>query len=127
MQKDFDSWNEVKRKIDTEQSRFYKTREIWWCRFGVNIGTEQNGRGRNFLRPIIVLRGFSPEACLVVPLTTSNKKHSLRIPVGIIGGKEASANISQLRVLDTRRFVERIGVLEKQIFMDMRKTVRELL
>jgi hypothetical protein len=42
--KDFDSWNEIKKKTESEKPRFYKVREIWWCRFGLNIGTEQDGK-----------------------------------------------------------------------------------
>jgi hypothetical protein len=32
MEKDFDSWNEIKKKTDAEVPRFYTVREIWWCR-----------------------------------------------------------------------------------------------
>lgn len=36
MKKDFDGWNEVKKRTDAEQLRLYTVREIWWCRFGVS-------------------------------------------------------------------------------------------
>ncbi len=78
-------------------------REIWWCRLGVNVGTEQDGKGNWYVRPCIILRGFGADACLVAPLTTSPRKHSLRVPVGLIEGDEARANLSQIRVIDTRR------------------------
>ena len=42
MVKDFDGWNEVKKQSDAEEPRLYTVRELWWCRFGVNIGTEQD-------------------------------------------------------------------------------------
>lgn len=127
MQKDFDKWNEVKKKTNEEQSRLYTVREIWWCRFGVNIGTEQNGSGEKFLRPALILRGFGPDACLVAPLTTSVRKHPLRLSVGLIDNKEARINLLQLRVVDTRRLVEKIGFLEKKIFDIIRKTAKDLL
>lgn len=126
MSKDFDGWNEAKKKTDTEQPRLYTVREIWWCRFGVNIGTEQNGKGALFLRPAIILRGFGPEACLVVPLTTAQRNHPLRISVGIIQGQSARANISQIKSIDTRRLVEKIGFLEKDIFVGIQKAARNL-
>lgn len=127
MQKDFDKWNEVKKKTNEEQSRLYTVREIWWCRFGVNIGTEQDGSGEKFLRPALILRGFGPDACLVAPLTTSVRKHPLRLSVGLIDNKEARINLLQLRVVDTRRLVEKIGFLEKKIFDIIRKTAKDLL
>mgnify|MGYP003394042329 CR=1 FL=1 len=127
MKKDFDKWNKIKKRTDAEQPRLYTVREIWWCRFGINIGTEQDGRGDNFLRPALILRGFGPDACLVVPLTTSTRDHPLRVSVGMVDGRPARANLSQLRVVDTRRLVEKIGFLEKEIFTRIRKTAKGLL
>lgn len=127
MQKDFDGWNEVKKRTDGEAPRLYTVREIWWCRFGVNVGTEQDGRGDNFLRPALILRGFGSDACLVVPLTTSERNHPLRVSVGVVDGCVARANLSQLRVIDTRRLVEKIGFLDKKIFMHIRKAAKDLL
>lgn len=126
MHKDFDKWNEDKKRTHAEDPRLYTVREIWWCRFGVNIGTEQDGRGELFLRPAVILRGFGPDACLVVPLTTAIREHPLRISVGTVDGRHARANLSQLRVVDTRRLVEKIGFLEKDIFTNIRKIARDL-
>ncbi|MBI3019768.1 MAG: type II toxin-antitoxin system PemK/MazF family toxin [Parcubacteria group bacterium] len=126
MQKDFDKWNEMKKKTNAEEPRLYTVREIWWCRFGVNIGTEQDGSGEWYVRPCVIMRGFGPDACLIVPLTTSAREHPLRVSVGMIDGREARANLSQLRVVDTRRLERKIGFLEKEIFTIIRKTVREL-
>ena len=126
MQKDFDKWNKEKKQTHGEQPRLYTVREIWWCRLGVNIGSEQDGRGDNFLRPVVILRGFGPDACLVVPLTTSGHEHPVRIPIGSVDGREARANISQIRVIDTRRLSEKVGFLDKEAFVRLRKAAREL-
>lgn len=127
MTKDFDGWNKVKKQAHGELPRLYTVREIWWCRLGVNIGTEQDGRGDSFLRPAVILRGFGPDACLIAPLTTSTREHPLRVSVGIVDGRLARANLSQLRVVDTRRLVEKIGFLEKGIFTNTRKAAKGLL
>jgi mRNA interferase MazF len=127
MQRDFDKWNIEKKKADAEQPRLYTVREIWWCRFGVNIGTEQDGRGDLFLRPVIILRGFGPDACLVAPLTTSVREHPLRIAVGVVDGRSARANLSQVRIVDTRRLVEKVGFLENGLFDALKKSVKDLL
>lgn len=125
-EKDFDSWNTIKKRTNEEFPRLYTVREVWWCRFGVNIGTEQDGKGENYLRPVIILRGFGANACLVVPLSTSSREHHLRVSVGIVGGCMAQANLSQIRVVDTRRLVEKVGFLEKDIFMNIRKIARDM-
>ena len=126
-EKDFDRWNEVKKRTDSEQPRLYTVREVWWCRLGVNIGTEQDGRGESFLRPALILRGFGADACLVAPLTTSAREHPLRVSVGIVDGYSARANLSQIRVIDTRRLVEKVGFLGKEIFAHIRKAAKGLL
>jgi len=127
MQKDFDRWNKVKKRTDAEQQRRYTAREVWWCRLGVNIGTEQDGSESNFVRPILILRGFGSNACLVVPLTTSTREHPLRIPIGIVAGKYARANISQLRTIDTRRLMEKMSFLDQKQFELIRKAVKDML
>ena len=124
--KNFDLWNNKKKLVHAEQPRLYTVREIWWCRLGVNVGSEQDGNGAEFLRPVLIIKGFGADTCLVVPLTSSKHKHFLRVPIGEVKGKSASALLSQLRVIDTRRLVEKIGFLEKDSFLELRKTVRRL-
>ncbi len=125
MENDFDRWNEKKKQTNAEQPRLYTVREIWWCRLGVNIGSEQNGNGKLFLRPVLIIRGFGANTCMVVPLTTSQRTHPLRIPVEKIKGEKATAILSQIRVVDTRRLVEKVGFLDKTI-LELRKTARNL-
>jgi mRNA-degrading endonuclease toxin of MazEF toxin-antitoxin module len=64
---------------------------------------------------------------LIVPLTTSQKKHKMRIPVGKIDGKHASVMISQVRVVDTRRLEPHVATVDKKIFERIRNAVRALL
>ena len=127
MKKDFDKWNKIKKRTHAENPRLYTLREIWWCRIGVNIGTEQDGGGKLFLRPVVILRGFGSDACLIVPLTTSVREHPLRVSVGVVDGYPARANLSQLRIIDTRRLVEKIGFLEQEIFQALRKAAKDML
>lgn len=126
MKKDFDAWNRVKKKTNMEQPRFYTVREIWWCRLGINIGTEQDGKGEWYVRPCVIIRGFGLNACLIVPLTTSLREHALRVSVGLVDGLNARANISQMRIIDTRRLEEKIGFLDAGVFSRLRKAVRGL-
>lgn len=126
MEKDFDGWNEEKKQTESETARLYTVREIWWCQLGVNVGSEQNGKGERFLRPCVIVRGFGADACLVIPLTTSPKEHRLRMPIGAVQDKEAKANLSQLRIVDTRRLVEKVGFLNKDVFEELKRRIREL-
>ncbi|MFH1170429.1 MAG: type II toxin-antitoxin system PemK/MazF family toxin [Candidatus Vogelbacteria bacterium] len=128
MEKDFDQWNERKKGLhDRDRVPFYHEREIWWCALGVNIGSEQDGSGEESRRPVLILKGLSTETCLIVPLTTSSRKHFLRPSVGTVGGKKAYALLSQLRVVDTKRLISKVGYLEKNMFEIIRKAVKTML
>jgi len=126
MQKDFDGWNKVKKLAHAEHPRLYTVREIWWCRLGVNIGTEQDGKGEWYDRPCVIMRGFGPDACLIIPLTTSTHEHQLRVSIGLVEGQQARANLSQIRVVDTRRLTRKVGFLNKDEYVKLRKAVREM-
>ena len=127
MEKEFDRWNDVKKQTQAETPRLYTVREIWWCRLGINIGTEQDGKGDWCVRPCVILRGFGPDACLVIPLTTSSRIHTTRIDIGLVDGVPAKANVSQMRIVDTRRLEAKIGFLDKNTFSLLRKTVKACL
>ncbi len=128
MKKDFNKWNEEKKNIhELGTNKLYHTRDIWWCSFGVNVGFEQDGKNTDFQRPILILKGFSPNTCLVAPLTTSEEKHKYRIPVGLVAGKTAKAIISQIKIVDTKRLVNKIAVLDEKTFEIIRKSIKDLL
>ena len=128
MHKDFDAWNEAKKSTNSrEDVLLYREREVRWCRLGTNVGFEQDGSGSDFSRPVLIVRAFSREVCWIVPLTTSTKKGAYRIPLGIVAGKEASAILTQIRLIDTRRLDQKIATLEKDLFASIRKAVKELL
>ncbi len=128
MYKDFDGWNNVKQDIHTNgEPKFYCAREIWWCSLGVNIGFEQEGDGNNGARPILIMKGFSKYVCLVIPLTTSTKINEYHFSLGQVDGKIAFAIISQIRLIDTRRLINRIHIIDKNLFYEIRKAVKNLL
>lgn len=125
--KDFDGWNVIKKKIDTNlQSKLYHKREVWWCYLGTNVGFEQDGTGIDRMRPVLILRGFSPQVCVVLPLTTSKKNNPYHISIGKVAEREASVIISQIKLIDTKRLVNKIGFINRDIFEIIRKAVKDL-
>ena len=124
--KDFNKWNKLKKNIDTlEKTRFYHPREIWWCSLGLNIGYEQDGKDEKYQRPVLVIKKFGSIA-LVVPLTSSLKEHVYRIPIGEIQAKPARVIISQMKVVDTKRFTEKMLVLEKSVFQEIINAIKNM-
>ena len=129
MLKPFDDWNSDKKQIDATEDylpRYYE-REVRWCRLGVNIGFEQDGTGEDFSRPVLILKGFSRQVCLIIPLTTSPQTGPYRVPIGLVGDKNATAIISQIRLIDTRRLDQHITTVDKETFERIRKAVKDIL
>lgn len=128
MQKDFNTWNIHKKQIhSTEIAKPYQERDIWWCALGINIGFEEDGTDGNGERPILILKGFSKEVCLSIPLSTVLKKNPYYVSVGQVDGKDASAIISQLRLIDTKRLINRVGSLNRKQFNVIRQAIKEYL
>jgi len=127
MEKDFDNWNKRKKEINKGEFNFYSKREIRWCSLGLNIGFEQDGTNIEYCRPVLIIRGFSRNVCLVVPLTTSKKKNLYHFSVGIIEGQEAFVILSQIRLIDTKRLQDRLTILDKDKFEEIRKAIRALI
>ncbi len=72
--KDFKKWCDKKVSIHKkEKFGFPKNREIWWASIGVNIGHEQDGIGHLYERPVLIVKKFPNNTCLVIPLTKSGK------------------------------------------------------
>ncbi|HEY1036949.1 MAG TPA: type II toxin-antitoxin system PemK/MazF family toxin [Candidatus Paceibacterota bacterium] len=126
--KSFDEWNEHKKTTDmATERRFHKPREIWWCRLGINIGHEQDGSGPDSRRPVLVIRSFSREVCLVVPLSTSQKSNKYYMGIGLHSGKRSFAILSQIRLIDSKRLLTKISLVGKEEFAAIRKNIRDLI
>lgn len=128
MFKDFDLWNAKKKIINTAVSQsFCHPREIWWCSLGVNVGVEEDGTGRNFDRPVVVIRGFNQYSFLAVPLTGKKKIGHYYFSPGLIAGREATALLSQIRIIDSKRLIKKIGTLNKDKFLELKNALQQAL
>lgn len=128
MEKDFKGWFDDKRKLDAEEKPpFYHEREIWWCALGVNVGSEQDGTGKNFDRPVVVVRGFNKDVCFIVALTGKKRDSKFHLYLGKVEEVEASAILSQVRLIDTRRLVKKICTLDDGKFEELKVRLRNIL
>lgn len=128
MKKDFDGWNNIKQELHgATDTPFCNEREVWWCSLGLNIGFEQDGSGEDYRRPVLIFKHMGGQTYLVVPLTISPKTHPMRLPIGVVGGRSAYTALSQIRVIDTRRLLQKIETLSETVFDEIRKTIKDFL
>jgi mRNA interferase MazF len=126
--KDFDRWNEKKKKMDQRvmgNPLFVSAREVWWCSVGVNVGSEIDGKNEHFERPILVIRIFSQDGFLGIPLTSKDKGHRYAVPVCHEKGM-SFANTSQLRLFSKKRMLRKIGMVEMGDFKKVLVALKDL-
>ncbi len=124
-EKDFIKWNN--KKIETEtisEIPFFHKREIWWIRMGENIGFEQNGKGSNFLRPVLIFRKFNQRVFWGIPLSKTKKSGIFYFA---FENKKSTAILSQLRLFDAKRLQDKLDFMGKKDFGNLEKAIQKLL
>ncbi len=126
--KDFDAWNEKKKQInDSKIERLYKEREIWWCHWGCNVGTEIDGKNEEFERPVIIFCIFTDDTFWAIPLTTTLYPDSSRIHFAFqLGNITNTALIYQMSITSSNRLMEKIDTISFDNFQIVRRYVRDL-
>ncbi|MDD2657717.1 MAG: type II toxin-antitoxin system PemK/MazF family toxin [Candidatus Pacebacteria bacterium] len=133
MEKDFDGWNEGKKRIDrTLVGPGFREREIWYCRMGLNVGFEQDGKGDDFLRPVLIVRKFNNRIFWAIPLTSAQKHISEHarayyFAFSFLGSTPSVAILSQLRLLDSKRLSHLIGRMAQDDFISLKEQLRGLI
>ena len=116
MARNYVSWYRLKAKIENiDEVRLFQEREIWWCSLGANIGAEEDGKNELFERPVLVVRKFSKELFIGLPLSTKLKDNRYYHPIKI-GEQEGSVLVSQLRVLSSKRLTRKLEKIGKGLF-----------
>jgi mRNA interferase MazF len=117
MRKDFKKWNNVKEMVnDLDSSRIYfQERDIWWCYLGLNVGTEEDGKGDYFMRPVLIIKKCSRNLCWAIPLSTVVTMSAFYFPLLSELNKIRMAIIPQMVRIDVRRLrskMDRISIME---------------
>jgi mRNA-degrading endonuclease toxin of MazEF toxin-antitoxin module len=127
MQKDFDRWNNLKKKIQDKQNvSCFREREICFISLGINIGYEQDGKHNKFERPIIVFQKLNKNLFLGLPLTNTVKENRFYFNFEF-KNKTRGIILSQIRLLDAKRIQRKIGNMSKLDFQNLNKKLKKLL
>lgn len=115
--KDFAKWAEIKTDLQAKVNpRTFKELEIWWVVLGHNIGDEEDGKGRFFMRPVLVLRKFNKNLFWGIPLTTTDRKNRYYVEFCYKPSRSSSAILSQLRLFDAKRLLRQDGIIDDLTF-----------
>lgn len=126
--KDFNKWNELKKRIHiNNENKFYHEREVWWCSIGVNVGFEQDGKGEDFSRPVLVIKGFSKNVFICVPLTTRLKEGKYYCDISLGDEIKRKIILSQIRLVDSKRLEEKICTIDEYQFNTIKEKITRLI
>lgn len=95
-----------------------KTGEIFWCYLGINIGSEQNGRGLDKTRLVLIIHKFSETFLLAAPLTSKKRSSDWYIKISF---NNSSVILNQIRPIDIKRLRVHMGavsILELEIILN---------
>jgi mRNA interferase MazF len=124
----YNDWNIKKQEIQFSsiEELYFKEGDIWWCSLGQNIGSESYGKGRNFRRPILVIRKLSGDLCVALPLTSKNKIGTWFVDI-LLNGESRCVMLYQIRTLNKKRFSIKIGELSDDDLNNVKEKLECLL
>ncbi|MDD2781409.1 type II toxin-antitoxin system PemK/MazF family toxin [Sulfuricurvum sp.] len=126
--KKFDDWNEVKKQVHSRNSIIhFKEREVYWASIGENVGFEQNGKGSDFSRPVLIIKKLNNHLFFGVPLSTQNRSGSFFYEFELLPDKISTALLVQAKVYDVKRLDQKIGMIQKDDFEKLNVKLKELL
>jgi mRNA interferase MazF len=124
--KDFDKWNNVKKKVDEENnSSIFRVGEIRWVVLGVNIGSEIDGKGDSFNRPCLIVDSFSDKLVLVFPMSTKLKKTAGYVEITLPDGRQVSVCIHQAKTISPKRILKRITSISTDKLQGLKNKYKE--
>lgn len=125
---EYNAWNNKKQHINLNDSSklYFKEKEIWWCSIGLNIGSEENGKGELFNRPVLILKKYGGSTFLGVLISKTHNRGTFYYPITLNGGVSVCL-LTHIRLLDTRRLTQKIVTLEENEFQNIRKALKSLI
>ncbi len=125
MNKDFDKWNNLKKKVESRLQRtLFNEREVWWCSLGLNIGSEQDGVNEYYERPVLIFKKFNLDLAWILPLTKTIKDNVYYFR---LIENDSSVVLSQIKLISSRRLLRKIRSISKEEFTQIRKAILNII
>mgnify|MGYP001461363251 CR=1 FL=1 len=128
MNKNFDLWNSKKKNIHNKNNIIgFSQYEIVFMTIGINIGFEQDDKGEDFLRPVLVYKKFNNQVFLGIPLTSKAKNTQFHFEFEYKKDKKSFAILSQLKLFDIKRAKYKDGKISKNDFIKLQDKLLKLI
>jgi mRNA interferase MazF len=94
----------------------------------VNIGVEQDGKWDDFSRPLVIVKKRNRHSFYALPLTSVDKSKSIHhVEIwDFEAHKQSSASLAQLKVVASKRLIEKKGMISKNDYKKLLEKIKEL-
>ena len=124
----YNLWNENKKDISKNNSLIkFQQFQIIFMKIGINIGFEQDGKGKDFLRPVLVYKKFNNKIFLGIPLTSKENNDKFHFEFEYKKGVKSYAILSQIKLFDIRRAKYYDGKISKENFTKLQEKMLDLI
>ncbi len=129
----FDKWNNIKKDTNSIKRNIgIKVREIYWVKLGQNIGDEEYGKGENFLRPVLVIRGLTKDLFLGIPTTSKIRSgkdyfHTIYYKDNLNRNITSSCMLLQLKTFSKKRILNKIGKINESEFKIILEKIKKMI
>ena len=123
-----EKWNTLKQITETSNKKVYfKERDIFWLKVGENIGFEQNGKGDKFQRPVLVVKRYTNDMFLGIPLSTTLRDGSFFFQFSFKEDEISTALLVQQRLFSSKRCIKKIGKINQEDFRKLKQKLYDLI
>lgn len=124
----YNNWNEEKKSISKNETLIkFQQYQIIFMKVGANIGFEQDGKGEDYLRPVLVYKKFNNRVFLGVPLTSKEKNDKFHFEFEYKKDKKSFAILSQIKLFDIKRAKYYDGKISKNQFIKLQEKLLDLI
>jgi mRNA interferase MazF len=127
MNKDFDKWNDLKKKLEIRKRLpNFEEREIWWTSIGINVGDEMCGKSDESSRPVLILKKFNNHFFFAVPLSSVQKDNKYYFNF-TLNDKKQAAIMCQAKPVSANRLSDKYGKVGAELFRAIKKKTGDVL
>ncbi len=123
----FDEWHKIKKQVDCLNNKhvYLKEREVWYVKLWKNIWCEQDWK-KDFERPVLVVsKVWSLFFCVPMSTNWKNNRYYYKLKKSYFN-RDSYLLLSQVRVIDKKRFVNDIWIVSEDDFVEIKKLLKSL-
>jgi cytidyltransferase-like protein len=121
----YNNWNTKKKKLqEVNNLKTFRERDILLMSIGHNVGYEQFGKGKDFLRPVLVYKKFNAQTFLAIPLTSKERDGEYYFSFTFLENKISTANFSQIKTMDIKRVKYKMGKINYNDFNRLKNKLK---